>query len=83
MIYRPQFLLPIPFPASSVCLFPIHFSSLQKRAGLLGISTKHSISIYRKTRHLLSYYVWMKQPSRGERGLKSKQKNQSQPHSHC
>ena len=36
--------------------------SLQKRAGLPGISTKHGIPSYNKIRHFPSYWAWTRQP---------------------
>jgi hypothetical protein len=43
------------------------FVSLQKEAGLLGISTKHGITNYGKPRHIPSYQGWIRQPTRRKR----------------
>ena len=46
--------------------FPFHSSSfaLQKRAGLLVISTEYGIKRCHKTRHRPSFQGWMRQPCR-------------------
>jgi hypothetical protein len=59
----------LPSPPTSTSLLPhIHCSSvsLQKRAGLPGISTEHGIPRCNKTRHKLSHEGW-RQPCRRKR----------------
>ena len=52
-------------PPSCSLLPQIHcIFSLQKKAGLPGILTKHNITRYNKTRNKLSYQSWTRQPSR-------------------
>lgn len=46
--------------------FPTLLLSFLKREGLPWISTSHSISSCNKARHLLSYWGWMRQPSKGK-----------------
>lgn len=57
-------------------LFPLFLRSTSpsfplKRAGLPKISTKCGISIFNKTRHILSYYEWIRQTSRRKTVLKA------------
>jgi hypothetical protein len=70
MFYVPQILLqfsPLPSPeslphTSSPTPDPNAFP--QTRAGLPRISTKHGVTSYNKTRHILSHQGWTRQPSR-------------------
>jgi hypothetical protein len=65
--------------------FPFHSSSfaLQKRAGLLEISTKHSITSYNKTRYIHPYQGLMRHLSRRKGILKTGKRVRERPHSHC
>ena len=78
---------PFSLPSSQPLTFPlpqIHRSSifLQKRAGLSGISTKHSIIRYNKSRHKPSHQGWTRQ-SNSRKGVSRTGKSERQPHSHC
>lgn len=59
------------------------FYSLQKRAGLLRISTKHSIRKCNKTRHTPSYQGWIRQSSRRKRISKVSKWVRDSHCSHC
>jgi hypothetical protein len=60
---------------------PLPFASSQKRAGLPGPPTKHSIRSYNKARHILLHQGWTKQPSKGKRS--HKQAKRVRDRSHC
>ena len=63
----------------------IHCSSLslQKRAGLPGISTEHGITGYNNTRHNPSYQVWTKQINRRKGVPRAGKRVRDSPCSHC
>ena len=83
-------LVKLPFPA----ILPVtptylpapqdsHFLiSLQKRAGLPGISTKH-VKSYNKTRHIAYYQGWSKQPRRRKTVRKVSIRVKDSSCSHC
>jgi hypothetical protein len=59
-------------PSPTSPLSQIHSSSsisLQKRAGLPGISPEHLITRYMKTKHKASCHDWARQPLRRKDGI--------------
>lgn len=57
-------------PPSAFPQFHSSSISIQKRAGLPGIETEHSITRYSKARHKPSHQGWTRQPSRRKRSQK-------------
>lgn len=74
-IYSPQ---PLP-----ICLLPQIYSSsifLQKRVDRLGISTKHSITRYNKTRHIPDTKAEQDNPVEGKWSPKKAKESETVPH---
>lgn len=63
-------------------LFLPHPLLFQKKAGLLGLSTKHAITQYSKTRQTPSYKVWCSNSGGGD-GTQEQAKESDSPNSHC
>lgn len=62
--------------------FPFPIVSLQKRAGIPGISIKHGITILNKSRHKPSFQGLMKQPSRRKGVTRAGKRVSDNPHFH-